>query len=74
HSGEINVPLRKKQLSKKDVCANIGEIVAGKKKGRKKRDDITVFDSTGLAVQDIAIADLVYRKARRLGKGKFIEF
>ncbi|MGB2662206.1 MAG: ornithine cyclodeaminase family protein, partial [Candidatus Omnitrophota bacterium] len=41
--------------------------------GRKKRDDITVFDSTGLAVQDIAIADLVYRKARRLGKGKFIE-
>ncbi|MGB3081952.1 MAG: alanine dehydrogenase [Candidatus Omnitrophota bacterium] len=73
HSGEINVPLRKKQLSKKDVCANIGEIVAGKKKGRKKRDDITVFDSTGLAVQDIAIAYLVYRKARRLGKGKFIE-
>ncbi|MFQ5952084.1 MAG: alanine dehydrogenase [Candidatus Omnitrophota bacterium] len=74
HSGEINVPLKKKQLSKKDVCANIGEIVAGKKKGRRKKEDITIFDSTGLAVQDIAIADLVYRKARRLNKGKFIEF
>lgn len=74
HSGEINVPLSKKQLSKKDVYANIGEVVAGRKKGRAKRDEITVFDSTGLAVQDIAIADLVYRKGRKLRKGKYIQF
>ena len=74
HSGEINVPLRKKQLSKKDVYANIGEVVIGKKRPRRTRKDITIFDSTGLAVQDIAIADLAYKKGRRLKKGKFIEF
>jgi alanine dehydrogenase len=74
HSGEINVPLRKKQLSKKDVHANIGEVVAGKKKGRTKKGEITVFDSTGLAVQDIAIADLAYKKAKKLNKGKYIKF
>jgi alanine dehydrogenase len=74
HSGEINVSLTKKQLSKKDVYANIGEVVAGRKKGRKNKKEITIFDSTGLAVQDIAIADIIYKKAKRLNKGRFIEF
>ena len=70
HSGEINVPLAKGIISKKDIYASIGEIVVGKKRGRRNAREITIFDSTGLAIQDIAVARLVYKKAlRRLTLG-----
>lgn len=71
HSGEINVPLRNGKLSKKDIYADIGEIVAGRKRARSGEGEITVFDSTGLAIQDTAIANIIYRKARRLKKAKY---
>ncbi|MCX9010992.1 MAG: alanine dehydrogenase [Candidatus Methanoperedens sp.] len=69
HSGEVNVPLSKKIITEKDICCEIGEVVAGRKKGRTKDSDITVFDSTGLAIQDVATADLVYRKALKENMG-----
>jgi len=73
HSGEINVPLRKKLITKKNIYADIGEIVTGKKKGRTQRDELTVFDSTGLAIQDVAIATLIYRTAVRKKKGRRVK-
>jgi alanine dehydrogenase len=69
HSGEVNVPISKKLITEKDICCEIGEVVAGRKKGRTKDSDITVFDSTGLAIQDVATADLVYRKALKANMG-----
>jgi len=62
HSGEINVPLAEGAITRDDVYADIGELVAGKKQGRDDDEQITVFDSTGLAIQDLACAALVYRK------------
>lgn len=73
HSGEINVPLKKGLISKRDLYANIGEIVSGKKKGRTNQNEITVFDSTGLAIQDVAIANLIYQTAIKKRKGKWIK-
>lgn len=73
HSGEINVALSKGQISKKDIYADIGEIVTGKK-ARFNNEEITVFDSTGLAVQDIAIANLAYEKAVKLKVGRRVDF
>ncbi|MGB9842680.1 MAG: alanine dehydrogenase [Candidatus Bathyarchaeales archaeon] len=72
HSGEINVPIAKGILAKKDVWAELGEIVAGAKPGRTSKEEITVFDSTGLAIQDAATAELVYRKALAKQIGCFI--
>lgn len=69
HSGEVNVPLSKKLITEKDICCEIGEVVAGRKKGRTKDSDITVFDSTGLAIQDVATADMVYREALKANMG-----
>jgi ornithine cyclodeaminase/alanine dehydrogenase-like protein (mu-crystallin family) len=43
--------------------AEIGEVVSGAKPGRQSADEITVFKSLGLAVEDVVTADLVYRKA-----------
>lgn len=62
HSGEINVPISKKKFHKRNVHAELGQIVAGKKKGRTNNKEITVFDSTGLAIQDISCAYIAYKK------------
>ncbi len=68
HSGEINVPLAKGMLKKEDIYGELGEIVSGKKPGRQNEKEITVFDSTGLAVQDLFTANLVFKRAKKLGK------
>jgi alanine dehydrogenase len=60
HSGEINVPISKKLFSKKRLHAELADIVSGRKRGRVRRDEITVFDSTGLAVLDIFFAKYAY--------------
>ena len=63
HSGEINVPLAKGELTKDDVDAEIGHIVAGMKPGRENDEQITVFCSTGLAIQDCLTAKIAYDAA-----------
>ncbi len=68
HGGEINVPFSKGVITKGDIHGDIGEIVTGKK-GRTSDSDITVFDSTGLAIQDLSVAAMAFRKlmgSRRL--------
>ena len=47
------------------IFAEIGEVVAGTQPGRTSEDEITLFKSVGVAVEDIAAADLVYRRATR---------
>jgi alanine dehydrogenase len=69
HSGEVNVPISKKLITIKDICCELGEVIVGKKKGRVSDSDITVFDSTGLAIQDVATANLVYQKALKANMG-----
>jgi len=73
-SGEMNVPFSRGIITRKDVYATLGEIVCGRKKGRTKREEISLFDSTGLAIQDIAVAWRVYQKALLHGIGKQILF
>jgi alanine dehydrogenase len=73
HSGEINVPLSKGIISRADIYAELGEIIAGKKVGRVTDSEITIFDSTGLAIQDIATAAVVYKRAREQGLGSEVE-
>jgi alanine dehydrogenase len=67
HSGEINVPWHEGTLSDADIHAELGEIVGGERDGRTDADGITVFDSTGLAIQDIAAAHVVYERATEDG-------
>ncbi|MBN2517546.1 MAG: ornithine cyclodeaminase family protein [Candidatus Altiarchaeota archaeon] len=68
HSGEINVPLEKGIITREDIYSTLGDIVIGKKKGRTG-DEITVFDSTGLSIQDISLANHVYESALKRGIG-----
>jgi ornithine cyclodeaminase/alanine dehydrogenase-like protein (mu-crystallin family) len=48
--------------------AELGEVVGGAKRGRRAPDEITVFKSLGLAVEDIVTAGLIYRKALETGR------
>jgi ornithine cyclodeaminase/alanine dehydrogenase-like protein (mu-crystallin family) len=48
-------------MTKEDVHAELGEIVAGRKPGRASDEEITVFDSTGTGLQDVAAAIAAYR-------------
>lgn len=72
HSGEINVPLSKGIITKKNIYATLGEVLIGKKKGRVSQKEITIFDSTGLAIQDMAVANLVYKRALKNKLGLWV--
>ena len=63
HSGEINVPWNAGVLDDDDIDGEIGQIVAGERPGRTADDGVTVFDSTGLAIQDVATAHVVFEHA-----------
>jgi alanine dehydrogenase len=69
HSGEINVPYHEGVLTDDDIYGEIGEIVTGAKDGRTSEDGVSVFDSTGLAIQDVAAAHVVYEHAQEQGNG-----
>jgi alanine dehydrogenase len=66
-SGEINVPIQKGLYSTNEVYGTLAEVIVGKKKGRTDSRAITVFDSTGIAVEDIAVAKLLFDKAQQAG-------
>lgn len=73
HSGEINVPLNKGMITKADIYAEIGDIVAEAKPGRVSEDEITIFDSTGLAIQDVITAWRVYEVSEKTDFGRKLE-
>ena len=65
--GEINVPVRQGIYTLDEVYGTLAELVTGKKKGRTDDEAITVFDSTGIAIEDIAVARLLVEKAQQAG-------
>lgn len=71
--GELHHALEDGSMSEEGVHAELGEILLGRKPGRESDDEVTVCDLTGTAVQDVAISQLVYEKAKGSGKGFRIE-
>jgi alanine dehydrogenase len=67
--GEINVPLAEDLISESDLAGEIGQLVAGRLDGRTSAEEVTVFDSTGIALQDSATVPLEYERAVAAGVG-----
>jgi alanine dehydrogenase len=67
--GEINVPLAQGLITEADLAGEIGEVITGKKPGRTSDEEITLFDSTGIALQDSATVPLEYERAVAAGVG-----
>ncbi len=74
HSGEINLALTQGLFHPEQIYGCLGELVAGKKAGRGSPEEITLFDSTGLVIQDLALGYAVLRLAQERGLGEYKEF
>lgn len=67
--GEILTPLREGAIGEDHILGEIGELVVGRVTGRVSAEDITLFESLGLTVEDLAAARHIYRRALELGRG-----
>src|SRR6266700_3938676 len=67
--GEINVPLREGLITEDHIAGEIGKVICGELEGRQSDDQVTVFDSTGIALQDSATVPLEYERAVAAGVG-----
>jgi ornithine cyclodeaminase/alanine dehydrogenase-like protein (mu-crystallin family) len=72
--GDLHHALDAGLMTRANVHAELGEIVAGKKPGRESNEEVTIFDSTGMALQDVAAAAFLYEKAQRDGSGVRLDF
>lgn len=68
-AGDIMIPLQNGEIEESHFYAELGEVITGKKKGRESLEEITLFKSNGLAIQDVATAKLIYDKAVSAGIG-----
>ena len=72
-AGDIMIPISDGEITQDHIHADLGEIVTNKKQARISNDQITLFKSNGLAIQDAATAKLIYNKAMEKGIGSTIE-
>ncbi|HZE71802.1 MAG TPA: ornithine cyclodeaminase family protein [Pyrinomonadaceae bacterium] len=72
--GELHHALEERLMSGEDVHAELGAIIAGIKSGRTSADEIIIFDSTGMALQDVITAVIIYDKALKNGVGTVMKF
>lgn len=61
-------------MTPEDVYAELGEMIAGVKPCRTSSDEIIIFDSTGMALQDVITATIIYEKAVKSGVGSVMRF
>jgi ornithine cyclodeaminase/alanine dehydrogenase-like protein (mu-crystallin family) len=71
--GDILLALKEKSIGENAIHAEIGEVLAGTKAGRSSAAEVTLYKSVGIAIQDVATANLVYRKALEKGIGTTVE-
>lgn len=67
--GELHHAIDQGLMRKEQVYAELGEIISGKRPGRQNDEDVIIFDSTGMALQDAAAAAIVYEKALQTNTG-----
>jgi alanine dehydrogenase len=72
-AGDVMIPLQEGAIGESHLYAELGEVIAGSRPGRENDQEITVFKSNGLAIQDAATAKLVYDRACAAGIGTQID-
>ena len=71
--GDVLLAIKENSFSEQGIHAEIGEVLAGTKSGRSSAAEITLYKSVGIAIQDVATAQLVYRKALQRQVGTNVE-
>jgi alanine dehydrogenase len=67
--GDLHHAIAAGMMRSTEVHAELGKVVAGRKPGRESSEEVVIFDSTGMALQDVAAAAAVYEKAVAAGRG-----
>ena len=73
-AGDVQIPIEEGAMSADDIYGEIGELITGAKAGRESDDEITLFKSVGLSIQDISAAHYVYQRALEEGVGTEFAF
>jgi ornithine cyclodeaminase/alanine dehydrogenase-like protein (mu-crystallin family) len=73
-AGDFLVPESEGLIGKEHIVGEIGELLLGRVPGRRSADEITLFKSLGLAVEDVAAVHHIYARAQKSGAGRWIEF
>lgn len=73
-AGDYLFAMREGVIGPDHIRAELGEVLTGEKPGRMSPDEITLFKSLGLAVEDLASANYLYRRAKELNAGVWVEF
>lgn len=73
-AGDYLFAMREGSIGPEHIRAELGEVLTGQKPGRTSSEEITLFKSLGLAVEDLAAANHLYRKAKESNAGTWIEF
>jgi alanine dehydrogenase len=68
-AGDIVIPLGEGAISEDHIVAELGELASGIRTWQRRPDDVTLFKSQGIAIEDVAAARFIYEEARRLGLG-----
>jgi alanine dehydrogenase len=71
--GDILLAIKENSITENSIHAEIGEVLAGTKPGRTSADEITLYKSVGIAIQDVAAAHLIYHKALEKKVGREVE-
>ena len=73
-AGDYLIAAREGAIGPDHICAEIGEVLTGEKPGRTSLEEITLFKSLGIAIEDLAAAEYLYRKAIQSKVGTRVEF
>jgi ornithine cyclodeaminase/alanine dehydrogenase-like protein (mu-crystallin family) len=73
-AGDYLIPLREGAIGEGHIRAELGEVLAGTHPGRTSDSELTVFESLGIAVEDLFAAEYVVRRAREAGRGQELAF
>jgi ornithine cyclodeaminase/alanine dehydrogenase-like protein (mu-crystallin family) len=73
-SGDFLFAVREGLIDQEHIRAEVGEVLLGTAPGRTSNDEITLFKSLGLAIEDLASAAFLYEKARSTSRGTWVEF
>jgi ornithine cyclodeaminase/alanine dehydrogenase-like protein (mu-crystallin family) len=72
-AGDFLIPKREGAIGDDHIVGEIGELLLGRVSGRRSADEVTIFKSLGLAVEDVAAAEYLYRRAADTGRGSRVD-
>lgn len=72
-AGDLVIPLNKGEVTMNDFMGEVGSVMLGKLEGRTNEQEITLFETIGISVEDIAAAYQIYEKAKEQNLGVWLE-